>query len=188
MSTPVSNKQVELVTLGGASMWINGLDVGYIQNVKFECGREYVDFTPSGSLGPIKTFRIGETFTVMCQSAELRLSSIRLALGVTTNVTASYEPAGLDSSLSFNVDPADKWDSLTFGGSKSLDDFPLKLEHERPDGNKVIICLYKAQCISPFTLPFSDRDVMTYDLNFRGMADLNRAIGDQVGVIYEQVA
>ena len=190
MSVPASNKRTDLVSLGSANIWVNGVDVGEVKgNVAFSCERTYVDFKPANSLSPAQSFRVGEGFKVTCQAAELKLSNIRMALGVTTDLSSSTVPTGLSSSLSFTVDPAaDKYDGLTFGGSKTLDDFPLKLEHTRPNGNKVVICLYKAQCKSNLDLNFSEDDFIMQTLEFTGLADRTRSEGDQVGVIYEQVA
>lgn len=175
------------MTLGGANIWINGVDVGHIKgDVTFACEREYVGFKPSGELGVVKNFRIREAFKVNCQAAEMKLSNIRMALGVTTSVSSSYRPTGLSGSLSFDTTASDKWDSLTFGGSETLDTFALKLEHSRPNGDKIVICLYRAQCISNLDLAFREEDVSMQTLEFSALTDSGRSEGDKVGVMYVQ--
>jgi hypothetical protein len=188
MAVPASDKRTNLVTLGAADIWVNGLDVGHIKgNVNFACEREYVEFKPANELSPVKFFRIKESFKITCTAAELRLANLRLAMGVTTAITASITPSGLGASLSFTPGAGSKWDSLTFGGSKTIDVFPLKLEHTRPDGNKVVICLYQAQCLSNIDYAFQEEEISMQTLEFQGLADTSRAIGDRVGVIYGQV-
>lgn len=190
MSVPAQDRRTDLVTLGSADIWINGLDVGHIKgDVTFACEREYVGFKPANDLGNVQYFRIREDFKVSCQVAELRLENLRRAMGVTTAITASFVPTGYDSSLSFTVDPAtDKWDSLTFGGSKTLDDFPLKLEHTRPNGKKVILLLYKAQCISNIDYAFKEEEISMQTLEFQALTDTSRAVGDRIGIMFDQVA
>ena len=179
---------MELITLGGADIWVNGVDVGYVQNVSYSADLKYVDFQPSNAMGPIKQFRISEAYSIKCKAAELRLGNLQLALGAPSSQgTASTTPSGLGASLSFTPGAGTKWNKLTFGGNRIIPTFPLELIHTRPNGNEVVIILYKAECISKFDLPFNEKDVATYDMEFSGLHDVNRAAGDQVGVIYEQV-
>ena len=189
MSLPAQNKRTDLVTLGSANIWINGIDVGHVKgSVMFACERQYVDFKPAGNLSPVKYFRINEQFKITCTAAELRLSNLKTAMGVTTSITSSFVPTGLDSSLSFTVDASDKWDSFTFGGSKTLDDFPLKLEHTRPNGKKVVILLYSVQCISNIDYAFQEEEISMQTLEFQALAVASRAVGDQVGIMFEQTS
>ena len=189
MSLPAQNRRTDLVTLGSADLWINGIDVGHIKgDVAFACQREYVGFKPANELGNVKYFRIREDFKITCVAAELRLANLKTALGVTTSITSSFVPTGCDNSLSFTVGLADKWDSLTFGGSKTIDDFPLKLEHTRPNGNKVVILLYKAQVISNIDYSFQEEGISMQTLEFQGLTDTGRALGDRIGIIYEQIS
>ena len=189
MTIPASDKRTDLVTLGSANIWINGIDVGHIKgDVTFAAEREYVGFKPAIELGNVKYFRIREDFKITCQAAELKLQNLKLALGVTTSITSSYVPTGYANSLSFDVGLTDKWDSLTFGGSKTLDDFPLKLEHTRPNGNKVIILLYKAQVITNIDYTFMEEDISMQTLEFQGLTDSSRALGDRIGVMFEQIS
>jgi len=189
MSVPAQDRRTDLVTLGSADVWINGIDVGHIKgNVMFACERQYVDFKPANNLSPVKYFRIREEFKITCTAAELRLANLKTAMGVTTDLTASFVPTGYDASLSFTVDPtSDKWDSLTFGGSKTIDSFPLKLEHTRPNGNKVVILLYSAQCISNIDYSFQEEEISMQTLEFQALAVTSRAVGDQVGIMFEQI-
>jgi hypothetical protein len=190
MSVPVSDRKTELVTLGSADIWINGIDVGHIKgDVTFACEREYVGFKPANELGNVKYFRIKEDFKITCQAAELRLTNLKTAMGVTTSLTSSFVPTGYDASLSFTVTPStDKWDSLAFGGSKTLADFPLKLEHTRPNGNKFVILLYKAQCISNIDFAFKEEEISMQTLEFQGLTDTTRTVGDRIGIMFDQIS
>ena len=188
MSIPAQDRRTDLVTLGSADIWINGIDVGHIKgDVQFAAEREYVGFKPAADLGNVKYFRIREDFKIVCQAAELRLKNLRLAMGVTTSIVESYEPSGYDSSLSFQVDSGDKYDSLTFGGSKTIDDFPLKLEHTRTNGNKIDILLYKAHVITNIDYAFQEEEIYMQTLEFQGLTDSSRALGDRIGIMFEQV-
>jgi len=189
MGVPAQDKRTDLVTLGSAKIWIDGIDVGHVKgDVSFTCERGYVPFKPADELSPVKYFRISEAFKITCTAAELRLSNLKLAMGVTTSITASFVPTGLGSSLSFTVDAADKWDSLKLGDTKTINDFTLKLEHTRPNGNKVVIILYKAQCVTNIDYAFKEEDVSLQTLEFQALLDTTRAEGDRIGIIYEQTS
>jgi len=189
MSTPAKDRRTDLVTLGSGNIWINGIDVGHIKGtVMFACERQYVPFKPAGDLSPVKYFRIGEEFKMTCTAAELRLANLKTAMGINTDITGSFEPSGYDSSLSFAVEAGEVWDSLTFGGTKTLDTFPLKFEHVRPNGNKVVILLYSAQCISNIDYSFQEEEISMQTLEFQGLAVTSRAVGDQVGIMFEQLS
>ncbi len=190
MGVPVSNKQTDFVTVGSADIWWNGFDVGHVSgDVAFNFTREYLAFKAANMLGKSKSFPIKEECKITCQAAELKIANLKLAMGVTTNITDSYRPTGLNASLSFDTTASDKWDSITFGGSKTIDTFPLKLEHTIPDSlNKLIIILYKAQCVSNLGLVFKEADFTLETLDFEGLADSSRAAGDQIGIMYLQTS
>lgn len=153
------------------------------------CERTYVGFKPADELSNVVNFRTGENFKVSCTAAELKLANIKLALGVTTAITASYVPTGLGSSLSFTVNPAnDKWDSLKLGDSKTIHDFVLKLEHTRYNNKKVVVVFYKVQCLSNIDYAFKESDISMQTLEFQPLLDTTRTEGDRIGVMYEQVA
>lgn len=188
MSVPAQNKRTDLVTLGAADIWINGIDVGHIKgDVMFACEREYVGFKPAVNLGNVKYFRITEAFRITCSVAELRLSNLKTAMGITDDITASFNPTGQGGSLSWEVDPSDTYDKLSFGDSKTLDTFPLMLIHTRPNGNKFVILLYSAQCITNIDFSFMELDIPMQTLEFQGLEDTSRAVGDRVGALFEQI-
>ena len=189
MAVGVLDKRTELVTLGAADIFFDGVDVGHVKGtVQVGFPREFLGFKPANELGVVKNFIIREGMQVRCTSAELKLANIKLAMGVTTNVTASFEPSGVGASHSWSVESGEVWDSLTFGGEKELDEFGLRIEHTRPNGNKIEVILYKAQCISEFNIDFNEEDISMPELVFSGLTDSSRAAGDKIGIIYEQIS
>lgn len=189
MSVPAQDKRTDLVTLGAADIWINGIDVGHIKgNVMFACEREYVGFKPATNLGNVKYFRITEAFKITCQVAELKLANMKLAMGLTDSITSSFLPTGYGGSLSWEVDVSDLYDKFSFGDSKTLDTFPLMLVHTRPNGNKFVILLYSAQCITNIDWSFMELEIPMQTLEFQGLEDTSRAVGDRVGAMFDQVS
>jgi len=182
-----TNKRTDLVSLGSGDLYINGIDVGHLKgNVEAEFSEERVPFKPANMLGNVKMFRVSEGAKIRCQTAELSLTNIRLALGVTTTMSESTTPTGLPASVSWTIDSGSSWNSLTFGGAKAIREFGVRFEHTRPNGDKVVVCLYKAVSNRQLTLPFAEEDIILQDLEFEGLADSSRAEGDQVGIILEQ--
>ncbi len=176
------------MTLGAADIWIDGIDVGHIKgDVTFSCERKYVEFKPANELSPAKYFITSEGFKITCTAAELRLANLRLAMGVTNEITSSYTPSGLSPSLSFDPGTG-KWDSMKLGDSKTINDFTVKLEHTRPNGNKVIVVFYKAQCLSNIDYSFKEEEISMQTMEFQALSDSTRSAGDRVGVMYEQVS
>lgn len=179
------------IILGTGRLWINGTEVGYLKgDVEFSYVREKLDFKPSGVLGPVTQFVISETAELRASEAEFKLTNLQLAMGVTTSIssfsgTPSYNPA------SFDIDSEDNtFDYLTFGGSTSINDtLAIRFEHIRPNTTKkIIIILYNAVSLSDLTLAFHDEDFNLLDVAFRGLADDDRAAGDQIGMVIEQTS
>lgn len=175
------------IILGTGRLWINDVEVGYLKgDVEFSYVREKLDFKPSGVLGPVTQFVISETAELRASEAEFKLTNLQLAMGVTTSIgsfsgTPSYNPASFDST--------DKtFDYLTFGGSTSVNEtLAIRFEHIRPNSTKkIIIILYTAVSLSDLTLAFHDEDFNLLDVAFRGLADDDRAAGDQIGMVIEQ--
>jgi hypothetical protein len=165
MAVGVTDKRTDLVTLGAADIYFDGVDVGHVKGtVQVAFPREFVAFKPAKELGNVMKFIIREEVQVRCTSAELKLANIKLALGITTAITPSFEPSGVGASHSWTVDTGEVWDSLTFGGAKELDDLGLRIEHTRPNGNKIEVILYRAQCTSEFNIDFNEEDISMPEL------------------------
>ena len=189
MTTPVQDKRTDLVTVGSADIWINNVEVGHLkENVEVEFTYNNLLFKPANVLGNVKAFRIMDGAQVRCRTAQLSLANIKLAMGVTTAITASYEPSGLNASYSWSVDTGEVWDSMTFGGATEVREFAVRLEHTRSNGNKVMVVLYKAIANQQLIVPFLEDNFTLHDLSFEGLHDDSRADGDQCGIIYEQIS
>jgi hypothetical protein len=188
MSTPVEDKRTDLVTVGSADIYINNIDVGHIkETVEVEFTENKLLFKPSNELGNVKAFRIMDGCEVRCRTAQLSLDNIKRAMGVTTSISASYELTGLNASFSWEPTSGDKFDSLTFGGAREVDEFTLKLVHTRGDGKLFVVILYKAIANQQLIVPFVEDNFTLHDLNFTALLDSGRAEGDQTGIMYHQV-
>lgn len=186
-------KDADKITLGTGDLFLDGIEVGYLKGpVEFTYTREKVDFKASNELSPVKTFVVGEEATLKASAAELSLKNIKLALGVTQAINASqsfpsYGGINGNDSCSYDAASGTSWDIMKFGGSKCLDEMCLRFEHTRPDGNLVIIVLYKVTSVSDFLLQFQEEDIVVYDMEFRALAVASRDVGDRLGFIAEQV-
>jgi len=184
----VTQKITENVTVGSANLFINGVDVGHLkETIEFEYVREKLAFKPANTLGEVKAFAISERAEIRARSAELNLTNIRAALGmsdttVTTSTTLTY-----NESCSYTPAAASSWDSLTFGGDKSENEVCVRVEHTRPNGKVFIVILYKAISMSELIVPFAEDEFTLYDLHFKALADSSRAAGDEMGIILDQV-
>lgn len=183
---------VDKVTLGNGTLYIDGVDVGYLSGaVEVMYSRDIVEFKPSNAMGPVKQFVRGESFELKASLAQLQLSNLRLAMGLYESVDASksfpaYEGAPTGGSYSEPDDSA-SYDVITFGGKKTIDELPVRFVHERPDGKEVIVVMYKAVATPEITIPFNDEGVSVHDIRFKALHVTSRDAGDQLGFIAEQV-
>jgi hypothetical protein len=177
------------VTVGSANLFINGVDVGHLkETIEFEYVREKLAFKPANTLGEVKAFAISERAEIRARSAELNLTNIRTALGMSdTTVTASTTLAAQTGSCSYDPAAASSWDSLTFGGDKSEREMCVRVEHTRPNGKIFVVTLYKAISMSELIVPFAEDEFTLYDLHFKALADVSRTSGDEIGIILDQV-
>jgi hypothetical protein len=171
------------VTLGSGTLYLNNVDVGHLKgDVELTMRREYLDFKPSNMIGTVKKFVITEEIMLKASSAELDLDNVKLAYGVTTSIATSQGSLSYDPS-SFSFDAS--YDTLTIGGSKTINEVPLRFEHTRPSGVKVVVIFYNAASSADLLIPFKESDITLYDISFTGLADEDRSEGDMVGVILE---
>jgi len=180
-------RDVGNIILGTGRLWINDVEVGYLSgDVEFSYAREKLDFKPSGVLGPVAQFVIGENAELKASLAEFKLANLKLAMGVTTAINSfsgapSYNPASFDGTTKIH-------DYLTFGGSTAVDEtLALRFEHIRPNSTKkVVVILYSAVSLSDFALAFHETDFNLSNVTFRGLANDARPVGDQIGMVIEQ--
>jgi hypothetical protein len=179
-------ENVDEVELGTGKLYLNAVDVGYLSgDVTLTSKMEMVDFKPSISLGPVKSFPITELVTFSASSAQLSAASLKLALGTTTAVdTNTSFPA--DDPSSFTVPASASFNVLTFGGSREVDEMSLRYEGTRSDGTVYGVVLYNVKSNKDLTLAFKEKEVILIELAFTAMAVTSRAAGDQIGFYYEQ--
>ena len=177
---------VNKVRLGGGDLYLNGVQVGYLSgDVVLSYSRERATFSPSGS-GSQNLISIGRA-SLKASLAEFKADNLRLALGRTGSAAtsvgaASYNPA------SFSFDASTSWQGVTVGGeSLSTATMPLLFQHTKEDGKKVALILYSAASTCQLKLPFGDKSVTTYDIEFVGIPDETRPHGDQVGMLLEEI-
>ncbi len=187
--------ETEKVTLGSGVLYLNGVDVGHLKgDVEFSYTVERVEFKPADMLGVVKVFKIREGAQLKAASAELKMANIKLAMGVTTAVDASvsfpsYVGAGDSCSISMAAgqQASYSYDVLHFGGSKAVDEMCLRFDHTRPNGQVFTVIFYNAVSMSELIIPFHEEDITLYDLTFKALSDANRAAGDRIGVLIEEV-
>jgi len=184
----------EKVTLGVGDLFLNGVNVGHLKgNVEFNYELERVEFKPSDELGSVKEFKIKENAVLRAQSAVLKLSNLRLAMGITAaqgpiNSSLSF-PAfvGTGDSCSFDGHSGNSYDYMTFGGAKNTDEMCLRFQHTRPNGKTFHVILYNAVSNSELSLPFNEEEITMFDISFKGLTIASREPGDKIGVLVEQV-
>lgn len=180
-------KNTDKVTLGVGDLYLNNVDVGHLKgNVELVYSTENVPFKPANMMSAVKLFLTGETCTLKASMAELKVANLRLAMGMNTSPTSNTSFPAYDPS-SFEPAAGSSYDVIHFGGEKTQYEYPLRFEHTRDDGTKIIVVLYKARSLSGLNCPFNETDVNIQDVTFQGMADATRAAGDQIGFIAEQV-
>lgn len=183
-----TNKITADVTVGSADIFIEGIGVGHLKEaVEFHFTKEYIHFKPADNLAEVKSFAIRENCEIRAKTAELNMTNLRLALGVSdTTITASTDLPVQTGSCSYDPPAASSWDSMTIGGDKSVREFCCKILHTRNDGRVFGALLYKAVSTTELMIPFLEDDFTLQDLVIKGLADTSRADGDQIGIIFGQ--
>lgn len=178
---------VNNVRLGGGTLYINAVDVGYLSGeVTFEFKRIGFKCAPGGS-GKTGLISIDDA-RLKAEMAEFNCDNLRLALGIGGSTAAStgdmsYNPASYDVATS-----STSWEGLALGNEEvDQTTYPLYFVHEKEDGNNIVVILYAAVSKSQLTLPFGDRAITLYDIEFVGIPDEDRPNGDQIGMILEEI-
>jgi len=179
-------KNAERITLGSGDLYLNNVDVGYLGDVELSYEKEELEYVPGTELSPVKVFMVGESASLTAKVAELNVANMRLAMGVNQSVSTSTSFPAYDPS-SFSVPASFSADVLTFGGNKNRLEVPLRFEHTRPDGKKVIVIFYNATATGGFKLPFGQKTIMEHDITYKALAVSTRSAGDKLGVIVEQI-
>lgn len=161
-------------------------DVGAVKSeVSIAIEREVLDFESGRPLVTILQEVIREKVMLKATLAEVNLATIKMALGQ-GNVGSGSVPTFLDGSstaLRGTLQPGktavQSGSILKFGGVATHAYIGIRFTHVKADGNRHIFEGYKASPSGSLTLPFKETDWNLYEINFRMLADTNRAAGEQ---------
>ena len=181
-------KDTSQVILGSGDLYLNNIDVGHLKgDVVFTTTGEFVDFKPANMTGVVKRFVIRETAKLTASLAEINVANLHLALGVTTAVALSGSFPSYDPS-SFSAPGSSSYDIFKFGGDKTVSEVPLRFEHTRPGTTKkIIVVFYAAVSNRVLNIPFHEEDISLQDIEFTALSDEDRAAGDQMGFVADEV-
>ena len=177
------------LTLGTGVIYINDVDVGFLEgDVEFSYERMRLDFKPSGALGPVKQFIIGERAVLKASQAEFSVAKYKQALGLTDTVDTSWTGDPSYNPASFTAESGSTYSMLKFGGSTTLDNtMAIRFEHTRSGGTKkVVVILYTASAEGLQNLVFKKEELLLTDVEFVGLANTDRTAGDQIGMVLEE--
>jgi len=178
-------KDAEKITLGAGDLYLNNIEVGYVDEVQITYTRGYLDYTPGTDLAPVKSFLTEEGIEVKAKVAEWKIANAKLAMGVATTIGASQSFPVYDPS-SYSVVGSASFDVLTFGGAKTRTEVPLRFEHTRPDGTVIVLVLYSVTSSGDFSTMFNKDNIADYEMTFKALSQSSRTAGDRLGFLAEQ--
>jgi len=179
-------KDAEKITLGAGDLYLNNIEVGYVDEVQITATRGYLDYTPGTDLAPVKSFLVEEGIEVKAKVAEWKVANARLAMGISAAVSASQSFPSYDPS-SYSPAASASYDVLKFGGAKTRSEVPLRFEHTRPDGKVIVLVLYSVTSSGDFSTMFNKDNIADYEMTFKALSQSSRTAGDRLGFIAEQV-
>ena len=130
---------------------------------------ETSDIETDQSLVPVRTVKVGETFSLAVPLAEVSLENLKDVWGVSANI----EDLGSDRRR------------LTFGGDTAIVEKPVMVILPAGSGKKWAITFYRCAIVAPGALSWNRDDQVDLPLQVTILADTSRAIGDQVGRVEE---
>lgn len=171
--------------------YVNGVFTGYVDvgamkaeaNIAIE--REVLDFESGRPLITILQEVIREKVMFKATLAELKLATVKMALGQ-GNVGSGSIPTFLDGSstalrgtLQPGLTNVVSGTILKFGGVATHAFIGLRFTHVKSDGARHIAEFYKASPSGNLALPFKETDWNLYEINFRCLADTTKVAGEQ---------
>ncbi len=161
-------------------------DVGAVKaNVTIEHQREVLPFETGRQLITIKQEVIRESVMFKATLAEVKLATVKMALGQADVFTSSI-PTFLDGSstaprgdLQAGNEAVISGELLKFGGLSTHAFIGLRFTHRKSDGTRQIFEAYKASPMGNLTLPFNETDWNTFNVEFRLLADTTKVAGEQ---------
>lgn len=160
-----SAKNADAVLLGLGTLGIAALpgsspftfsDVGYIKGVEVAYTREFREFTSAGLL--VKRLVFSDRLEMTAQWAEVSITNMsRLLVGSAAA------------------------DQLVFGGSKTINKYRVRFEHQRSDSRWLTVEIFQAVPGGEVNLAFDEEEFITYPANFVAEVDSNQPAGQQYG-------
>lgn len=162
------------------------VDVGAIKSeLTIEHNREVLDFETGRPLVVVLQEVVREQVTITATLAEIKLATIKQALGQGIVGNGSI-PVFLDGSstalrgtLQAGTTPVTSGTLMKFGGIPTHAFIGLRFTHPKADGTRIIFEGYKASPMGNLTLPFRETDWNLYEVQFRLLADTCRPQGEQ---------
>lgn len=166
-------------------------DVGAIKSeLTIEHNREVLDFETGRPLVVILQEVVREQVTITATLAEIKLATIKMALGQGVLGSGSI-PVFLDGTsnalrgtLQAGTTPVTSGTIMKFGGVPSHAYIGLRFTHQKANGKRVIFEGYKASPMGNLSLPFRETDWNLYQVQFRLLADTCRVQGEQYYQIF----
>lgn len=147
-------------------IYIEGVFMGHAHgNLDLEHAVETSDIEVNESLVPVRTIKVGETFSLAIPLAEVTLEHIKEVWGI------SAEISDLGSGTR----------RLTFGGDAAVLEKSVMLILPASSGKQFALTFYRCAIIAAGTLTWGKDEQVDLPLQVTVLADTSRAIGDRVG-------
>lgn len=155
------------------ALYVDGRYMGHSHGgMDIEHEVETSDIETDQSLVPVRTVKVGETYSLSIPLAEVTLENLKDVWGV----SASIEDLG------------DGRRRLTFGGDVGLVEKPVMVVVPAGSGKKWAVTFYRCAIVAPGTLSWNRDDQVELPLRITILADTSRPAGDQVGRVEEYSA
>jgi hypothetical protein len=155
------------------ALYIDGRYMGHAHGaLEIEHEVETSDIEVNESLLPVRTIKVGETYSLSLPLAEVTLENLKDVWGV----SADIEDLGSGRRR------------LTFGGDTAITEKPVMVILPAGSGKKWAVTFYRCAIVAPGTLSWGRDDQVDLPLQITILADTSRAVGDQVGRVEEYTA
>ncbi len=155
------------------AIYIEGRYMGHSHGgLDIEHEIETSDIETDQSLVPVRTVKVGETFSLAVPLAEVTLENLKDVWGV----SAQIEDLGSGRRR------------LTFGGDTAITEKPVMVILPAGSGKKWAVTFYRCAIVAPGALSWNRDDQVDLPLQITILADTSRAVGDQVGRVEEYAA
>ena len=158
-------------------------DIGVIKgNLNITIENEILDFEAGRPLEVLLQAKIRERVTIAGTMAELKLATLKQALGsgsITSSVPVFLD--GTSSALKGTLETGKvimgSSTILTFGGSPTHNYIGIRFTHVGADGKRSVFEGFKASPTGRLALPFNETDWNLTEFEFRLLADTSRPAG-----------